>query len=246
MKRFYKNTNILLSNGKYEISLDQRKLKTPSGRILEISSKPLAYAIAAEWDSQVEIIQRSNMHLTALCNSVLDNPNNHSKTDMVNYIVHCLETDTTLFQSNESEELYKLQCLYWDPLIQWFCNRYQVDLVKTQSINTPNISLSTKQTLIKHLVSYNYSSVHGILCGVDALKSVILTLATIDRKINVEEAVKLSRLEEEFQTSHWGIVEWSHNLNKEDLQARLSAAILFTYFNIFSITSRPKNSNCIG
>ena len=35
--------------------------------------------------------------------------------------------------------------------------------------------------------------------GVDTVKSVILTLAASERKITVEEAVVLSRLEEEFQ-----------------------------------------------
>lgn len=35
--------------------------------------------------------------------------------------------------------------------------------------------------------------------GVDTLKSVILTFAASERRITVEEAVALSRLEEEFQ-----------------------------------------------
>ena len=35
--------------------------------------------------------------------------------------------------------------------------------------------------------------------GVDTVKSVILTLAASERVITVEEAVSLSRLEEEFQ-----------------------------------------------
>lgn len=42
----------------------------------------------------------------------------------------------------------------------------------------------------------------GFLYAVNALKSVILTLAAIERVINVEEAVKLSRLEEEYQVSY--------------------------------------------
>lgn len=37
--------------------------------------------------------------------------------------------------------------------------------------------------------------------GVDVLKSVILMLAVCDRHINVEQAVNLSRLEEEFQVN---------------------------------------------
>ena len=33
-KRFYKNVSVVQANGKYEINLDQRKLKTPLGSVL--------------------------------------------------------------------------------------------------------------------------------------------------------------------------------------------------------------------
>lgn len=62
-KRFYKNTGILESNGKYEITLDQRKLKTPKGNLFVVDSEPLALAIATEWNSQKEKIMQTSMHL---------------------------------------------------------------------------------------------------------------------------------------------------------------------------------------
>lgn len=71
IKRFYRRTNILESGDKFEITLDQRKLKTPKGRVMEASSKPLALAIALEWDSQKETINRSNMHLVTLDNGFI-------------------------------------------------------------------------------------------------------------------------------------------------------------------------------
>lgn len=42
----------------------------------------------------------------------------------------------------------------------------------------------------------------GLVYAVDGLKSVILTLATAARVINIPEAVNLSRLEEEYQVYH--------------------------------------------
>lgn len=162
---------------------------------------------------------------------------------MVNHIIKCLEMDTILYQSNESEELYKLQSEHWDPLIQWFCEHYAVNLVKTISIETPDVPIETKATLTKHLMSYNYSAINGFMYGVDAIKSVILTLAAAERAISIEEAVKLSRLEEDYQVSHWGSIEWFHEHNKQDLQARLAAAILFVHLNSYSVTSTPKGLN---
>ncbi|XP_043274448.1 ATP synthase mitochondrial F1 complex assembly factor 2 [Venturia canescens] len=241
VKRFYRRTNILASGDKFEITLDQRKLKTPKGKVFEVSSKPLALAVALEWDSQEDIIDRSNMHLTALCSTYLDNPHQHTRIDIANYIANYLETDTVLFHSSETDELFNVQAQKWDPIIQWFCDRYQVDITKTQSISPPDVPMETKATIIRHMVSYSEAALQGFLYSVDTLKSVILTMAVCDRKISVEEAVSLSRLEEEFQISHWGNVEWSHDLSKQDLQGRLAAATLFIHLSSYNTTSQPKN-----
>ena len=42
---------------------------------------------------------------TALCSTVIDNPNKLNKLDIANYIVNFLETDTLLFQSNGNENV---------------------------------------------------------------------------------------------------------------------------------------------
>lgn len=57
--------NILQSDEKYEIILDKKKLKTPKGSVLKIENEALALAVATEWDSQKEVIQRSYMHLVS-------------------------------------------------------------------------------------------------------------------------------------------------------------------------------------
>lgn len=49
------------------------------------------------------------------------------------------------------------------------------------------------------LVYINYYLHIGLVYAVDGLKSIILTLATTARIINIPEAVNLSRLEEEYQ-----------------------------------------------
>ena len=57
----------------------------------------------------------------------------------------------------------------------------------------------------------------------ETLKSLILTLAVIDRHITCEEAVKLALLEQQFQASKWGNVEEFHDLELQENIMRCSA-----------------------
>ncbi|KAH8273955.1 hypothetical protein KR044_006037, partial [Drosophila immigrans] len=230
-KRFYKQTNVLCTDEGYEVTLDHRKLKTPKGTLFTVKSEPLAIAVATEFDNQKEHIERSRMHLSALCFTVLDNPNNLTMLDMVNYLLNFVSTDTVLFQSEDEKALQELQINEWDPLINWFNKRFDTNLQKTMSITPPHVTDEDKIKIAKHFQSFSLDTLHGYTFAVDTLKSIVLACAVIEQQISVEQAVALSRLEEEYQLNFWGRVEWSHDLSQQDLQARLAASVLFVHFN---------------
>ena len=101
-KRFYKDVSVVSSGGDYEITLDSKKLKTPGGSVLTLGNQSLALAVAHEWQSQKEQILLSQMHLTGLCNTAIDNPTSTTKYDLVDNILNFLDTDTLLFFSEVS------------------------------------------------------------------------------------------------------------------------------------------------
>ncbi|KAH8282841.1 hypothetical protein KR054_010128 [Drosophila jambulina] len=249
-KRFYKKTSVLSSDGGYEVVLDHRKLKTPKGSPFVVRSEPLAIAVATEFDAQKEHIERSRMHLSALCFTAIDNPNNLTKLDMVNYLLNFIPTDTVLFQYDVSthkylsgirlvilillqdeKDLQDLQLNEWDPVIAWFNQRYETNLQKTLNITPPQVTEEDKMKIAKHLHSYSLDTLHGFIFAVDTLKSIILACAVIERMLPVEKAVALARLEEEYQLKFWGRVEWAHDLSQQELQSRLAAAVLFVHLN---------------
>ncbi|XP_053695973.1 ATP synthase mitochondrial F1 complex assembly factor 2 [Sabethes cyaneus] len=240
-KRFYRKTGVVSSNGRYEITLDQRKLKTPKGAPFFVESEPLAIAIATEWDAQREVVDRSSMHLTALSSTVIDNPNNLQKPDIVNYLVNYLNTDAILFHTAEEKGLKKLQLAEWSPVIDWFNKRYEVQLVATDGLEVPSFAPGTAMNISRYLSSYSVAALHGFMFAVDTIKSLILTCACVDRFILPERAVLLARLEEEYQLGHWGRVEWAHDVQQLDSQARLAAAILMVHFNSSNVSIKQKN-----
>ena len=70
------------------------------------------------------------------------------------------------------------------------------------SITGPTLSAETRNVLIKHLHSFDFWALNGLMFAVEAAKSLILALACVDRRLTVEESVRLATLETEFQVKH--------------------------------------------
>ncbi|XP_028355769.1 ATP synthase mitochondrial F1 complex assembly factor 2 isoform X3 [Physeter macrocephalus] len=228
-KRFYQNVSITQGEGGFEINLDHRKLRTPQAKLFTVPSEALAVAVATEWDCQQDTIKTYTMHLTTLCNTSLDNPTQRDKDQLIRAATKFLDTDTVCYRVEEPETLVELQRNEWDPVIGWAERRYGVKIGSSTSIMGPSIPARTREVLVSHLASYNMWALQGIEFVVSQLKSLVLTLGLIDLHLTVEQAVLLSRLEEAFQIQKWGSVEWAHDYELRDLQARTAAGALFVH-----------------
>jgi len=71
----------------------------------------------------------------------------------------------------------------------------------TTSILGPVIKPETRQTLIKHLNSYDFWALIGITYSVEIAKSFITAMACIDRHLLVEEGIHIASLETDFQVT---------------------------------------------
>ena len=69
----------------------------------------------------------------------------------------------------------------------------------------------------------------GVEQCVDSLKSLSLALALLECELEVPKAVYLSRLEQAYQIEQWGTVEWYHDIDVMESQARVAAAVLFVH-----------------
>lgn len=240
-KRFYQDVSISqCDGGLYEINLDRRKLKTPSGKLFTVPNEALAIGVATEWDAQRDTIKFYTMHLTTLCNTALDNPTQRTMDQMINAALKFLETDTVCYRVDEPHGLVDLQKNEWDPVLHWIENRYNVTIGSSSSIMGPEIPEATKDTFRQHLKSYNFWSLTGLEFVITQLKSIVLSLGMIDRHLSVEKAVLLSRLEEEYQIRQWGNVEWAHDYDMYELRARTAAGALFVQLSSESSTVKHK------
>ncbi|XP_019512238.1 PREDICTED: ATP synthase mitochondrial F1 complex assembly factor 2 isoform X2 [Hipposideros armiger] len=226
--------------GGFEINLDHRKLKTPQAKLFTVPSEALAIAVATEWDSQQDTIKFYTMHLTTLCNTCLDNPTQRNKDQLTQAAVKFLDTDTICYRVEEPQTLVELQKNEWDPIIEWTKKRYGVEIGFSTSIMGPSIPAKTREVLVSHLASYNMWALQGIEFVVAQLKSMVLTLGLIDLHLTVEQAVLLSRLEEEYQIQKWGNIEWAHDYELQELRARTAAGTLFVHLCSENTTVKHK------
>lgn len=119
----------------------------------------------------------------------------------------------------------------WDPLVVDFQRTYNCRLPVTNSVFLEDIPAETQTAIRNYLGAFEMNALFGLQFVLDNLKSVVLTLALANKSITIEEAVKLSRLEQEFQIEKWGNVEWAHDLDLMQLQARVSSGLIFFLLN---------------
>nr|CAB3224706.1 ATP synthase mitochondrial F1 complex assembly factor 2-like [Phallusia mammillata] len=226
-RKFYEEARICHSDGGFEINLDNRKLRTPIGKVVKVPNEGLAHAVSVEWNQQTDVIKSQLMPLTALCYEAMDSSCNRNSDVLAASVLKFLHTDTVLFHMEEPADLGQLQKEKWSKLVDWFSQRHSVNIKNTTGFGKPSISPNTIPILTNYLKSFNMWSLVGIEKMVNTMKSVIVSLSLIDRHVTVEEAVSLSRLEQEFQISEWGNVEWYHDVELSETRMKVAACALF-------------------
>lgn len=206
--------------------MDHRNLRTPLRQLFLLPCEPLAMIAAQEWVGQEGVVKPSLMHVTSMCNTVLDNPLQRNREQAAQSLVAYLQSDTLLSRVSEPDELVAMQQEEWDPVIHWFNKRFGVRVETYTSLLPPTLPLGMLSPVIKFMRELNRWSFAGFDACVESCKSIVLTCALFEGRLSPEEVTKLARLETRFQTGRWGEVEWQHGLEDSDLRARLSAGLI--------------------
>jgi ATP synthase F1 complex assembly factor 2 len=206
-KRFFKQVSIVESSQsptKYEILLDQRKLKTPSGNLVTIDNEFLALALAQEWNQQLKNIDLSSMHLN--------------------------DWDTLLYRLDQPDEFHELQIKSWDPIVTFINKQFETNFQSTYDLDVKDlIDKNDRETIERYLSSFDQSSLMVFLFIAEQLKSILLTICLVKQFRSIEQIATLSRLETEFQISRWNKVEYHHDYEIMDIRSKISAAYLIFY-----------------
>lgn len=170
----------------------------------------------------------THMRLTGLAFTSMDNPFHQTKEDIINNVMEFVPTDTILYISAENEKLYNKEKELWLPVIDWVNKKFDVDLKPTESLfDLPEISSKTNETFRQYFDKFNFWQLTGYQYSVEAMKSILLSIAATENVMHVDKAVEASRIEQIYQSQIWGNVEWSHDLEEMELACRMAAGKLF-------------------
>jgi ATP synthase F1 complex assembly factor 2 len=215
----------------YAITLDGRHLRTPLGQPLVVPSQLLAFAIAAEWDSQSPTLKPAQMPLMTLTCTTLDLQLLHTQQSCLAY----LHTDTTCYWADPLQDraLHRRQQDYWTPIHAFVQDTFghapatvvgahESVLVKKLPHNP--LLVRACHDKAENLDAWHFTLLHSI-CS--ETKSYCVAMALLlDPNMDLAQAVQASRVEEEFNISNWGMVEGGHDYDRLNCSVQLHAAIV--------------------
>lgn len=206
MKRFYKTTSVEpapAEAGGFEVRLDNRPIRSPAKAPLVFKSWPLAQAVAAEWEAQVEEIDPNAMPLMQLASTAVDLIGK-GRAAIVDGVAAYAETDLLCYRAEHPKVLVERQALAWQPLLDWAALRYDAPLHVNAGL-MPKPQPPDALRALRHAVeAYDDWTLSALQTATGSCGSLIVALALVEGRIDAEEAFAVSQIDETFQIEAWG------------------------------------------
>ncbi|PZX12276.1 chaperone required for assembly of F1-ATPase [Palleronia aestuarii] len=203
MKRFWSEASIADAESGFAVRLDGRPVRTPAGAMLAVPTEALALALASEWDAQDGDIDPQTMPFTRMANSAIDKVA-PKRPAVIGMLAEYGGTDLLCYRADVPAALVERQNAAWDPLLDWAEATFRVRLAVTSGvmpIAQPEGAVERLALPMEDMTEFELAGFHDLV----ALSgSLVLALATLERRIDPETAWSLSRLDEEWQADEWG------------------------------------------
>ncbi|HEX7200365.1 MAG TPA: ATP12 family protein [Dongiaceae bacterium] len=205
MKRFYKETAVDTGDGGHRVLLDGRPMRTPAKAVLVVPTRPLAEAIAAEWDKVPDKadINVTHLPLTRLAATGIDRVTTQRQR-VIDDTAKYAGTDMLCYRAGEPESLVKRQQETWQPLLDWAAEHYGARLIATEGL----AFVSQPEEAVKKL--HDAVAAHSDL-GLSALYnlthisgSLVVALAVAEGHLAADHAFAAAQLDELYQIERWG------------------------------------------
>jgi chaperone required for assembly of F1-ATPase len=169
--------------------------------------RPLAQALAAEWQAQSDKIDPAAMPLTRLANSIIDGIVPVPRP-VAAEIEKYLGTDLLFYRAASPDGLVEMQRRHWDPVIDWAREALGARFVLVEGIMhapQPAAALAAAVAAIPRGAAVEDAWRLGALNVITTLTgSALLALALAAGRLGADEAWTAAHVDEDWNMQFWG------------------------------------------
>lgn len=203
MKRFWKDVALEQVDGRWEIRLDGRPVRTPARTPLVVPTEALAGAIAGEWQSAEGEIDPRAMPLTGIANAAIDRVAPDRQAFAAG-LTRYAEADLACYRAEGPGPLVAVQETAWDALLGWARRRYDVDFVTTTGMIHVAQPRGTVERLSHAVEALDAFHLAGLSPLVTIGGSLVAALAFLEGAITPQQAWDAVSIDERWQIEQWG------------------------------------------
>ena len=204
VRRFYKTAGVTDEGGRFGLTLDGRRARTPGRNPLAAASRALMAEVAAEWDRQRETIDPADMPLTRLMNSAIDGvaqTMDETRAGIVRYA----GSDLLCYRAEAPDTLVARQAHAFDPVLRWAADRLGARFHVTAGIVHVAQPAAALEAISAALAACNDPAALAALSAMTTLTgSALLALAVAHGALASEAAWRAAHIDEDFEIERWG------------------------------------------
>jgi len=201
-RRFFRAVSLTHEPAGFVVALDGRPVRTPARRPLAAPTRPLAEALAAEWDAQVEVIDPAKMPLTRLANTIIDGVA-AARPEIVAEIEKYLGSDLVYYRAEAPDALVMRQERHWDPILAFARDDLAARFVVTQGVNFVTQPADAIEAA-RHAVPgdpWRLGAVHAVMT---LTGSALIALALVRGAVSMDDAWAAAHVDEDWNMEQWG------------------------------------------
>lgn len=225
MKRFWDQAACVEEGGGFAVHLDGRPMRLPGGGSLQVATRELGEALAAEWQAaggeKGGEMSWEDVPLTRLAGTAAERIAPAPEATIA-AIAKYAETDLLCYRA-EDPALAARQAALWDPWIEWAARGLGMELAVTRGIMPVRQSPEAMAAAFDAVAEFTPVGLSALGVLVPALGSLVLGLAVQRGALIPEEAHRLALTDELYQEERWGL-DWEAEERRLKVAADLAVA----------------------
>lgn len=202
-KRFYAKAGAAEAKDGFAVTLDDKPIRTPSGRQVLVPSGEIADAIVAEWEAQREFIEPLTMPLTRFANSVVDAVVERVEA-VTDDVAKYLQSDLLFYRAGHPEGLVAREAALWDPVVFWAADTLGAHFILAEGIvhvRQPEAAIAAARAALPK-DPWSIAALHVIttLTG-----SALLALALLHGVMDPDQVWAAAHVDEDWNSEKWGV-----------------------------------------